>query len=116
MKYFAVILSALLFFTSCEKDALDITPADRLSDAIVFGDSTTANLFLNDIYNNLNPGPWSSHFSALPTELCSDPLDDISDNAMYGPTGVPSSTYFDNSSYGPSANMFMPQWANMYNY
>jgi hypothetical protein len=116
MKYFLIIFSMLLFFTSCKKDPLDITPSDRLSDAIVFGDSTTANLFLNDIYNSLNPGPWSSHFSLLPTELCSDPLDDLSDNAMYGPTGVPSSTYFDNSSYGPSGNMFGPQWANMYTY
>ena len=104
---------------SCNKDPLAITPANALSDATVFGDTATAYLFLNDIYNQVNAGPWSSSFTNLPTEVSNDPLDDYTDNATYGPaSGTLSSTLFDNDSYGPSASaqIFGPQWPNMYAY
>ena len=117
------ILSACLagacFLGACNKDPLSITPSTTLSDATVFGDTATAYLFLNDIYNQLNAGPWSSSFTNLPTEVSNDPLDDYTDNATYGPaSGTLSSTLFDNDSYGPSATaqIFGPQWVNMYSY
>ena len=46
-------------------------------------------------------------------------MDDFTDNATYGPaSGTLSSTLFDNDSYGAStsAQLFGPEWPNMYQY
>lgn len=104
----------LTLFSACNKQLLDITPTDRLSDATVWSDSGTAKLFLNDIYNQLNPGPWSSIYENLPTEISSDPLDNFTDNSLNGNLGTPSYTVFENGSYNPSTGMFNNQWKNMY--
>jgi hypothetical protein len=120
--FIKLTMAGLLFsfvFFACTKDPLNLTPSNTLSDATVFGDTATAYLFLNDIYNQVNPGPWSSTFTNLPTEISNDPLEDFTDNATYGPaSGTLSSTVFDNDSYGASATaqLFGPQWTNMYAY
>lgn len=49
-----IILSMLLY--SCSDELLDIEPKDQLTDIFVWSSPENANLFLNDIYNNLNPG------------------------------------------------------------
>lgn len=104
----------LILFGSCNEDLLDITPSDRLSDATIWSDSTTAKLFLNDIYNSLNPGPYKPSWMNLPTQIANDPLADFTDDATYGPLGGYSHQRFDNSSYGPSNLLFGPTWRNMY--
>ena len=119
---FTVLTAGVLatwLMPGCTKDPLSLTPSNTLSDATVFGDTATAYLFLNDIYNQVNPGPWSSTFTLLPTEISNDPLADFCDEATYGPaSGTLSSTVFDNDSYGPSASaqLFGPEWTNMYAY
>jgi hypothetical protein len=111
----SVALSGLIILLgSCTKNLLNVTPTDRLSDATVWSDTGTAKLFLNDIYNQLNPGPWSSIYENLPTEISSDPLDNFTDNSLNGNLGVPSYTLFANDSYNASNGMFNNQWANMY--
>lgn len=115
MKRISIIISLLVVLTSCNEELLEIQPSDQLSDALVFNSSETANLFLNDIYNNLNAGPIGSSWLNLPTQIGNDPLADYSDNAMYGAVGgTPSYQLFDNSSYGPSTPLFNETWRKMY--
>lgn len=100
---------------ACNDKGLDVTPTDQLTDATVFTSAANAGLFLNDIYNSLNPGPWSSVFTLLPTEVSNDPLDNFTDNSVSGPlAGIPSYEKYANGSYGPSVPIFDKQWANMY--
>lgn len=114
-RYFVILTLGLLIFTSCSDKMLDITPSDGLSDATVWNDPATANLFLNDIYNKLNPGPYGSSWLNLPALIGNDPLADYTDDASYGPSaGTPSATLFDNSSYGPSNLLFKNTWRIMY--
>jgi len=113
MKTYIIIFLSLLFFVSCEK--LEITPSDRLSDESVWNEPKTTDLFLNDIYNNLNAGPFVNSYLDLPSEIMNDPLDNFTDNSTYGPlAGTASGLYFDNSSYGPSNPLFSNQWKYMY--
>ena len=113
MKYYSLIFIGLLLFSSCED--LEIVPSDRLSDATVWNNAKTANLFLNDIYYSLNAGPYPKVWTNLPSEISNDPLDDFTDNTTYGPeAGIPSAQLFNNSSYGPSNPLFSNQWKNMY--
>jgi len=115
MKQSLIILSAIIWLASCSEKPLEITPADKLSDATVWNAPSTAQLFLNDIYNQLNPGPYGTNYMHLPSEISNDPLDVYTDNSTYGPApGNESFLLFDNSSYGPSTDMFNPQWKNMY--
>ena len=46
------LLSLTPLLSSCE-DWLEIAPKDRFSDNVVWGSETNANMFLNDIYNQL---------------------------------------------------------------
>lgn len=113
MKYFFILFFISLTFISCED--LEIVPSDRLSDATVWTDQTTVNLFLNDIYFSLNPGPYVNTYLNLASEVSNDPLDNFTDNATYGPNAGPASVqYFNNGSYGPSNGLFQNQWKNMY--
>src|ERR1700754_487970 len=106
LKHSSIFVLSVLLFCSCSKQLLNVDPTDRLSDNTVWNDSTTAYLFLNDIYNQLNPGPWSAIYEILPTEISSDPLDNFTDNSLNGNLGTPSYTIFDNGSNGPSTVMF----------
>lgn len=117
MKSLYTLLFLLLMMTSCEK-SLDIIPTDQLSDATVFNDPQTANLFLNDIYNSLNAGPYTNHRLNLPSEIGADPLDNLTDNTCYGPTNstLPSGGLFDPGTYGPSNDLFKPHWGKMYEF
>ncbi|HTF30682.1 MAG TPA: RagB/SusD family nutrient uptake outer membrane protein [Flavitalea sp.] len=115
MKFCLIIFSTLIVFASCSKNELEITPTDKLSDATVWEDSATANLFLNDIYFSLNAGPFPNVFTALPSEISNDPLDDFTDNTTYGPSsGLASAQYLDNGSNNPTTSMFQDTWTKMY--
>jgi len=117
MKTLRYIIIGLLCLTTaaCNDKGLDVTPTGFLSDASVFDTPADANLFLNDIYNSLNPGPWSSVFTLLPTEISNDPLDNFTDNSVSGPlASIPSYQKFANGSYGPTVPIFDNQWKNMY--
>lgn len=105
------IISSVIFLSCTE---LEISPKDRLSDESVWSNPETADLFLNDIYNSLNAGPYPSVWTNLPSEISNDPLDNFTDNTTYGPTGTPSYSLFDNGSYGPSNPLFNNQWRKMY--
>ena len=112
MKLYLTIFSILLIFMSCED--LEITPSDRISDKAVWDKPETADLFLNDIYNSLNAGPWVTTWTNLPSEISNDPLSNFTDNSTYGPLSATSSGLFNNASYGPSNPLFSNQWKNMY--
>ena len=111
---FLYIVAGALLFSACD-ESLDIEPTDQLTDASVWKTPTNAGLFLNDIYNNLNPGPQSTVFTNVPSEISNDPLDNFSDNSISGPiAGIPSYVNFAQGSYGPSTPIFTPHWKNMY--
>lgn len=107
---------ALLFsLASCNDAALDIVPKDQLTDATLWQDAKNAGLFLNDIYDALNPGPVSSVWTALPSEISNDPLDNFSDNSVSGNlAGIPSYEAFTQGAYSPSIPIFNNHWSNMY--
>lgn len=112
--YIRCLAVCLTWMTSCDS-SLDIEPTDQLTDASVWKSPENAGLFLNDIYNSLNPGPQSTVFTNLPSEISNDPLDNFSDNSISGPlAGIPSYQNFAQGSYGPSAPIFTPHWKNMY--
>lgn len=113
MKYKLIILLTILSLAACED--LEITPSDRLSDASIWTDARTAELFLNDIYFSLNAGPYPTVWTNLPSEISNDPLDNFTDNATYGPDAGPASALlFNSGSYNPSNTLFNNQWKNMY--
>jgi hypothetical protein len=108
------IAAAAFLFAACDSK-LDVEPTDQLTDATVWQTPANANLFLNDIYNNLNPGPQSTVFTNVPSEISNDPLDNFSDNSISGPlAGIPSYVNFAAGAYGPSTPIFTPHWKNMY--
>src|SRR5690606_13066508 len=110
---YILVFSLLLF--SCNDESLNIDPTDQLTDVSVWKTPENAGLFLNDIYNSLNPGPQSSVFTNLPSEISNDPLDNFSDNSVSGPiAGIPSYETFAQGAYGPSTPIFTPHWKNMY--
>lgn len=105
----------VLMFISCKDSSLDIEPTDQLTDATVWKTAENAGLFLNDIYNSLNPGPQSTVFTNLPSEISNDPLDNFSDNSISGPiAGIPSYANFAQGAYGPSTPIFNDHWKKMY--
>lgn len=107
-------LAAALMLLSCE-DAIDVKPTDQLTDVDVWRTPENADLFLNDIYNSLNPGPWPDLWTNVPTGIGNDPLDNYSDNSLSGNiAGIPSYQLFANGTYGPSNPIFGPHWENMY--
>lgn len=115
MKYYFFLITIFMSFISCTKNSLEIVPTDRLSDATIWNSPSTANLFLNDIYNSLNAGPYPSVFTNVPSEVSNDPLDNFTDNSTYGPVAGPASAVlFDPGSYGAANTLFDNQWRNMY--
>lgn len=115
MKLSFFIVPILFIICSCDDASLNIEPKDQLTDATVWKTPENANLFLNDIYNQLNPGPVSSVWTALPSEISNDPLDNYSDNSVSGNlAGIPSFQNFTQGAYGPSVPIFNNHWRNMY--
>src|SRR5690606_6945202 len=90
-------------------------PKDQLTDVSVWSSAENAGLFLNDIYNSLNPGPVSSVWTNLPSEISNDPLDNYTDNSVSGNlAGIPSYVNFTQGAYGPSTPIFNNYWQDMY--
>ncbi|HLN54952.1 MAG TPA: RagB/SusD family nutrient uptake outer membrane protein [Bacteroidales bacterium] len=113
MKYKIIVLLTIMSLAACED--LEITPSDRLSDASIWTDARTADLFLNDIYFSLNAGPYPTVWTNVPSEISNDPLDNFTDNSTYGPDAGPASALlFNSGSYNPSNTLFNNQWKNMY--
>lgn len=109
------ILFLSLFLISCKDSLLDIVPKDQLTDITAWQSPENAGLFLNDIYNSLNPGPVSTVFTNLPSEISNDPLDNFSDNSVSGNlAGIPSYQSFTLGTYSPSIPIFNNHWSNMY--
>ncbi|MGF7080404.1 RagB/SusD family nutrient uptake outer membrane protein [Mucilaginibacter sp. UYCu711] len=98
LKYISISSIILLFVsimgTSCKKSldsSLDITPHDRLTSNTVFATVSTADLVLNDIYNQLPDGNnWD------------DPFDNWSDNSICGYSSRNSRTEAQQNNYTPA--------------
>lgn len=88
--YFVVAICTAL--TACDDSLLDVTPRDRLSDGNIWADESSADLFLNDIYDKLPDG-----------NNYQDPFENFSDNSMNGFSWAPSRSLERESSYTPYA-------------
>lgn len=89
-----ILIPVVLAITilSCNDKTLDVIPHNQLTDVTVWPDSTTADLFLNDIYANLpNGNNWD------------DPWCNYSDNAMCGYAWAPSRNLEPESIYTPTS-------------
>lgn len=95
--YTIAIIGAIFIFVACKKDdSLDIIPRDRLSDATVWTDQNTADLFLNDIYGKLPDGNnWY------------DPTENWSDNSVCGYNWPESRNIIQEASYNPATTIFI---------
>ncbi len=99
--------------SSCKKSldsSLDITPHDRLSGPTVFANTSTADLDLNDIYNQLPDG--NNYY---------DPFDNWTDNSICGYAWPNSRNEAQQANYTPATITFGNQalnldWANNYGY
>lgn len=110
---FFIIYSSMMI--SCRDSILEIIPKDQLTDASVWKSPENAGLFLNDIYNSLNPGPISSIWTNVPSEISNDPFDNYSDNSVSGNlAGIPSYEVFTQGAYGPTIPIFNDYWKVMY--
>jgi hypothetical protein len=99
IKFSAIIfLLLLVIVSSCKKqfvDQLNVNPRDRLTDASVWTDKGTADVFLNDVYGQLPDGNnWY------------DPFDNWSDNSICGYSWVLSRNIAQEASYTPSTVAF----------
>lgn len=106
-----LLMMVSLLNISCKKSldsSLSITPHDRLTGDAVFANSSTADLFLNDIYNNLPDG---NNFY--------DPFDNWSDNSICSFPWPNSRTEGQQANYTPSTVGFDAinlDWATNYSY
>jgi hypothetical protein len=107
-----LLMMVSLLNTSCKKsldDSLSVTPHDRLTGDVVFASTSTADLFLNDIYNSLPDGNnWY------------DPFENWSDNSICGYNWVNSRNEALQATYTPSTIDFGQalnlDWATNYGY
>src|SRR5258708_32639640 len=107
-----LLMMVSLLTTSCKKsldDSLSVTPHDRLTGDVVFASTSTADLFLNDIYSYLPDGNnWY------------DPFDNFSDNSICGFNWVNSRNEALQATYTPSTIAFWGtlnlDWTNNYGY
>src|SRR5690606_32419801 len=109
LKAYLPLILFLSVMSACSDSALDVVPRDRLSDANVWTDAGTADLFLNDIYANLpNGNNWE------------DPFENFSDNAMSGFGWAISRIHEKESSYTPTiypgGNSLIIYWDTNYGY
>ena len=84
--YFVVAICTAL--TACDDSLLDVIPRDRLSDGNIWADESSADLFLNDIYDKLPDG-----------NNYQDPFENFSDNSMNGFSWAPSRSLERESSF-----------------
>jgi hypothetical protein len=90
--------------------SLDITPHDRLTGPTVFANTSTADLVLNDIYNQLPDG--NNYY---------DPFDNWTDNSICGYAWPNSRNEAQQANYSPSTITFGNQalnltWTDNYSY
>lgn len=116
IKYISIscmlFMTVCLLMTSCKKSldsGLSVTPHDRLTGDQVFATTSTADLFLNDIYNSLPDGNnWY------------DPFDNWSDNSICGYNWVNSRNEVLQATYTPATMDFSQalnlDWATNYGY
>jgi hypothetical protein len=98
LKYISISSMVLLLIgtlgSSCKKsleNSLEVTPHDRLTSSTIFTSASTADLVLNDIYDNLPDGNnWN------------DPFDNWSDNSICGYPWPNSRTLAQRSIYTPT--------------
>ena len=97
-----LLLISVLALNSCKK-FLEVTPNDQVADNSAWGNTQTADLFLNDIYASV-PGPFT-----VP-----DPEENWTDNTMAGVPSYYSITTYANSIYTPSnAPSYWTQYTNI---
>jgi starch-binding outer membrane protein, SusD/RagB family len=111
-KFFIFFIFTAIIFSACEKDVLDKGPLDSIDENLVWTSPSLAQLFVNDLYNNIPGGLWRE-------------VDDASDvseaahswqEAIFYNTGdvTPSNSPFECwNLYGPirSANVFLEKMA-----
>ncbi len=85
-----LLLVVFISLASCKK-FLEVVPADQITAASVFDNTSNADLFLNDIYSGLQ-GPFTTF----------DPRENFTDNSMNGVSGQVSRVLYANSVYTPS--------------
>ena len=84
----SLIALAIILF-SCN-EFLEVTPKDRISDAVIWSDEIHADLFLNNVYAGIQ-GPFGTHY----------PAENWSDNSMNG-VALTAQTLYAISAYTPS--------------
>ena len=92
----SIYILFIILGCACKKDdSLDVSPRDRLSDATVWTDPSTADVFLNDIYGKLPDGNnwW-------------DPMDNWTDNSVCGYSWPESRNVIQQAAYTPSTLSF----------
>lgn len=89
-KLYYLVAIICLVLVACDDSLLDVTPRDRLSDGNIWADESSADLFLNDIYDKL---PNGNNYQ--------DPFENFSDNSMNGFSWAPSRSLERESSYTP---------------
>ncbi|HTE08574.1 MAG TPA: RagB/SusD family nutrient uptake outer membrane protein, partial [Flavitalea sp.] len=111
-----IILYILLLYSvatvSCKKsldESLDVAPRDRLTNASVWTDVATADVFLNDIYGQLPDG--NNYY---------DPLDNWTDNSICGFAWPFSRNVIQQSNYTSATNAtegnLSLNWSSYYGY
>ena len=71
------VLLLLIFFTlGCSKNLLDIKPVDKFTEANVFTDSKTLEIYVNGCYNGFNTFGAVGWWFSLPMENFTSPLSD----------------------------------------
>lgn len=53
-KYIVLFIFATITFSACEKDVLDKKPLDTIDESLVWTDPAMAQLYVNNLYNNLS--------------------------------------------------------------
>jgi len=90
-KIFLLVTLLVCMLSACDDSYLDVVPRDRLSDGNIWLSESTADLFLNDVYDKLpNGNNWE------------DPFENYSDNSMNGFAWASSRSLEKESSYTPS--------------
>jgi hypothetical protein len=99
----ALWLLVAAVFSSCMKDdSLDVSPRDRLSDATVWTDASTADVFLNDIYGKLPDGNnWY------------DPTENWTDNSVCGYNWPESRNVIQQASYNSATTIFIVDYGRL---
>lgn len=108
--YFILSIVGVVFCVSCER-FVDVTPKDRVTSAAVWQSTGNADLFLNNIYNAVEPP------SSIP--LAEAPRENYSDNAVNSIGGRYDRTTYNLSAYTPDYSN--PNWGkahdwNQYDY